>query len=82
MSTYNLRAVKGNELERIMFDADNDRYARHMALEVLRDNAPDTELWREGKIVAVNEGGQILHTFQTCDNCNQYICDDDDCGGY
>jgi hypothetical protein len=78
---YSLRAVKGAQLARIHFDADNDREARGMCREVYDDFAPHTELWLEGRVVAVGEDGTIIHTFAVCDSCDRIRCSED-CGNY
>ena len=78
---YSLRAVKGAQLARIHFDADNDREARSLCRTVYDDFAPCTELWTEGKVVAVGEDGTIVHTFAVCDSCDRIRCSED-CGNY
>ena len=78
---YSLRAVKGAELARIHFDADSDREARSKCRDVYYDFAPSTELWTEGKVVAVAEDGTIIHTFAVCDGCDRIRCSED-CGNY
>ena len=78
---YSLRAVKGAELARIHFDADSDREARSKCRDVYYDFAPSTELWTEGKVVAVADDGTIIHTFAVCDGCDRIRCSED-CGNY
>jgi len=76
---YSLRAVKGNQLARIHFDADDDREARNMCREVYNNFAPSSELWTAGKVVAVAEDGKIIHTFAHCDSCNRIVCEEGCC---
>ena len=78
---YSLRAVKGAQLARIHFDADSDREARSLCRAVYDDFAPSTELWTEGRVVAVGEDGTIIHTFSVCDSCDRIRCSED-CGNY
>lgn len=76
---YSLRAVKGAELSRIHFDADNDRNARNICRDVYDNHAPPTELWLSGKVVVVAEDGTIIYTYAHCDSCSQITCAED-CG--
>lgn len=78
---YSLRAVKGEELSRIHFNADTDREARGMCLAVYERRSPGTDVWLDGKVVVVDEAGIIIHTFSRCDYCNQFVCDSD-CGSH
>lgn len=78
---YHLRAVKGNELQRIHFDADNDRQARNMCREVYDNFAPSREVWTEGKVVAVAEDGTIIYSFERCSSCDRNSCEEG-CGEY
>jgi hypothetical protein len=78
---YHLRAVKGNQLARIQFEADSDRHARIICRDVYDNYAPNRELWTDGKVVAVAEDGTIVHTFSHCDSCNRITCEEG-CGEY
>ena len=79
---YSLRAVKGAELARIHFDADNDGEARRNSRRVYDECAPsDEELWNEGKVATVAEDGTIIYKFTHCDTCNKIVCADG-CGDY
>ena len=54
---YHLRAVKGNQLKRIEFDADNDRQALQRCMDVYHNFAPSSDVWLYGKVVTVAEDG-------------------------
>lgn len=78
---YHLRAVKGDQLARIHFDADSDRIALRMCMDVYHNFAPETEVWTHGRVSTVAEDGTIIHTFRHCDNCERIVCEDG-CGDY
>lgn len=78
---YQLRAVRGNELKRIEFEAQDDRHALQRTMDVYHNFAPSTDVWLLGKVVTVSEDGRILHTFNHCDSCDRIVCDED-CSNY
>ncbi len=78
---YQLRAVRGNELKRIEFEAQDDRHALQRTMDVYHNFAPSTDVWLLGKVVTVSEDGRILHTFNHCDTCDRIVCEEG-CGDY
>ena len=77
MNNYELRAVKGSKLERLSFIELDNRRAIRNCYSVRENFAPNSDLWRTGKIVLLDDMGVILHKLEIeacdcgdCDECN------------
>jgi len=77
MAEWTIRAVQGTVLERVEFVAPRQSAASTYARAWIQEQCD--EPWQSGKIVLLNDIGQIVETLP---NCNEYYeresSDDDD----